>query len=126
MATDQNWKKVFNDVETWHIWGVIATQKSFRLKNTKLLSREQYLEDALNHPVAGINAMSLSEVTGIPRATVVRKLNSLLKKKFISVDEKKLYTPKKTDLRIFSETNKKGTFLVATFFCKIINLMQAN
>ena len=122
----QNWKKVFNDVETWHIWGVIATQKSFRLKNTKLLSREQYLEDALNHPVAGINAMSLSEVTGIPRATVVRKLNSLLKKKFISVDEKKLYTPKKTDLRIFSETNKKGTFLVATFFCKIINLMQAN
>ena len=74
----------------------------------------------------GINAMSISELTGIPRATVVRKLNSLLKKKFVSVDEKKLYTPRRTDLKIFSETNKKGTVLQVTFFCKIFNLIQAS
>ena len=24
-----NWKKFFKDIETWHIWGIIATQKSF-------------------------------------------------------------------------------------------------
>ncbi len=122
----QNWKKVFKDIETWHIWGVIATQKSFRIPNTKLLSREQYVEDALKYPEVGINAMSVSELTGIPRATVVRKLNNLLNKKLISLDEKKLYTPKKTNIKIFSETNKKGTLLLATFFCKMINLIKTN
>ena len=121
-----NWKKVFKDIETWHVWAIIVTQKSFKFPSTKLLNREKFVEDTLQSNKIGVNAMSVSELTGIPRATVVRKLNTLLKKKFISVDEKKLYTPKKSDLKIFSETNKKGTLLQAAFFCKIFNLMQAN
>jgi predicted transcriptional regulator len=121
-----NWKKVFKDIETWHVWAIIATQKSFKSPSTKLLNREKFVEDTLENNKTGINAMSISELTGIPRATVVRKLNSLLKKKFISVDEKKLYIPRKTDLKIFSETNKKGTLLQVTFFCKIFNLIQTN
>ena len=121
-----NWKKVFKDVETWHVWAIIATQKSIKFPSTKLLSREKFVEDTLQSSKAGVNAMSISDLTGIPRATVVRKLNILLKKKFISVDKKKLYSPKNTNLKIFSETNKKGTHLQATFFCKIFNLMQAN
>ena len=121
-----NWKKVFKDIETWHVWAIIATQKSIKFTSTKLLNREKFVEDALKGDWHGINAMSISELTGIPRATVVRKLNNLLKKKFISVDGKKLYTPRRTDLKIFSETNKKGTVLQVTFFCKIFNLIQAS
>ena len=34
--------------------------------------------------------MSISEITGIPRPTVVRKLKILVKKKYISLDENKL------------------------------------
>ncbi len=121
-----NWKKVFKDIETWHVWAIIATQKSIKFPSTKLLNREKFVEDTLQNNQAGVNAMSIAELTGIPRATVVRKLNSLLKKKFISVDEKKLYSPKRTDLKIISEINKKGTLLQVTFFCKIFNLMQAS
>ena len=121
-----NWKKVFKDIETWHIWAIIATQKSIKFPPKRLLNREKFVEDTLQDNQAGINAMSIAELTGIPRATVVRKLNSLLKKKFISVDEKKLYSPKRTDLKIISEINKKGTHLQVTFFCKIFNLMQAS
>ena len=121
-----NWKNVFKDIETWHVWGVIATQKSFKNTYSKKLDREKYIEDTLKEPAHGINAMSISELTGIPRATVVRKINNLIKKKLISVDEKKLYTLRRTDLKIFSDINKKGTILQVTFFCKIFNLIQAN
>ena len=40
----------------------------------------------------GVNAMSISDITGIPRATVIRKLNKLLKEKFLKVDNKKHYS----------------------------------
>ena len=40
----------------------------------------------------GMNAMSISDITGIPRATVVRKLNKLLNKNFLRIDEKKHYS----------------------------------
>ena len=36
--------------------------------------------------------MSISEITHIPRPTVVRKLNYLLKNKYISVNKKKQFT----------------------------------
>ena len=39
----------------------------------------------------GINAMSISDITGIPRPTVVRKLKFLIKNKFITMDKKKLF-----------------------------------
>jgi len=122
-----NWKRIFKDIETWHIWAVIVTQKSFKpSSNTQILTREKYVEDVLKESITGINAMSIAELTGIPRATVVRKINNLLKKKLISVDQKKLYSPKKTNLKIVSKANEKGTLFLAVFFCKIINLIQAN
>ena len=39
----------------------------------------------------GINAMSISDITGIPRATVIRKLKILLKEKNLVIDDKKHY-----------------------------------
>ena len=35
--------------------------------------------------------MSISDITGIPRATVLRKLNKLIKLQFLFVDKKKQY-----------------------------------
>ncbi len=120
-----NWKKYFNDVETWHIWGIIATQKSFR-NSSLLLTREKFMEDTFKDTIGGINAMSIAELTGIPRATVVRKINNLLKRKLISVDEKKLYSPRKTNIKDFTNIHKSNTILLVSFFCKIINLVQSS
>ena len=36
--------------------------------------------------------MSISDITGIPRATVIRKLNKLIRDKFIKIDIKKQYS----------------------------------
>ena len=36
--------------------------------------------------------MSISDITGIPRATVIRKLKKLIKEKFLRIDKKKHYS----------------------------------
>jgi DNA-binding IclR family transcriptional regulator len=59
------------------------------------MSKEFYLEKYFfsdQKEVVGINAMSISDITGIPRATVIRKLNKLIKEKFLKVDSKKHYS----------------------------------
>ena len=88
-----HWKKVFTDIETWHIWGISATQKNFKTQDNQILDREKWLKDTLEESTKGINAMSVAELSGIPRATVIRKLDLLIKKKYLFVDNKKLYFP---------------------------------
>ena len=39
----------------------------------------------------GINAMTISDLTGIPRPTVIRKLNYLVKNKFVDKNKNSLY-----------------------------------
>ena len=39
----------------------------------------------------GLNAMTISELTGIPRPTVIRKLKVLIKKKFLIKDKNNHY-----------------------------------
>ena len=59
------------------------------------MSNEFYLEKyffADNKDNLGVNAMSISEITGIPRATVIRKLNKLIKENFLKIDIKKHYS----------------------------------
>jgi DNA-binding IclR family transcriptional regulator len=58
---------------------------------TKELYLEKYFSSDSKH-FLGINAMSISDITGIPRATVIRKLNKLIKENFLKVDSKKHYS----------------------------------
>jgi hypothetical protein len=48
----------------------------------------------------GVNAMSLSDITGIPRPTVVRKIKKLIKDDFLYMNEKKLITLNITGQRL--------------------------
>ncbi len=122
------WKKAFGDFETWHIWAIIVTQNSFKRSNNfdSKTDREKYIIDLFSKSGIGINAMSISELSGIPRATVVRKINNLLKKKLIIVDNKKLYHPGKIEIKKYADINKNAMHLLSAFTCKIINLIQVN
>ena len=42
--------------------------------------------------ITGVNASSISEITGIPRATVIRKLRQIVKKEIVYKDQNQLYT----------------------------------
>ena len=69
--------------------------------------------------------MSIAEITGIPRPTVVRKLKYLIDKKFLHINEKKLisyneeYSRKKTDKII-----KANMLSLSYFIYKVFNQIR--
>ena len=71
----------------------------------------------------GINAMSISEITGIPRATVIRKLQILVKRKILMINEKKHY--KLIDKFVYKLKPLQKNVLVnlSDFSAKIFNLV---
>ena len=85
------WRKQLNSLETFCV-GVIfmlnaSHGKSFRVKD---LNMKSYQKQVMGSDERGINTMSLSDITGIPRPTVVRKLKYLIKNNYLSINKKKL------------------------------------
>ena len=58
--------------------------------NPSKINRVAYFKEIMGSDLRGVNAMSLSDITGIPRPTVVRKLKWLIDKKFLTINDKKL------------------------------------
>ena len=89
-----NYKKIFKDLETFHIFVTcIVNQHLFTRKiSGDNVKRDIFIEKMSSAKMnQGINAMSISDITGIPRATVIRKLKILVKQKHLSINEKKHY-----------------------------------
>ena len=97
------WKIVFGDLETWMIWANMGINQSTNLEkvsknmNKKINLTEDNEENLYlnniqrNEPRQGVNATSISEISGIPRATVLRKLKKLLREKIIRRNSKLEY-----------------------------------
>ena len=92
------YKNVFKDLETFHVYGTCVINQHLHTKihskngNGLQLDRIKFIMSTYsNKNIQGINAMSISDITGIPRATVVRKLNILVKQKHLTIDDKKHY-----------------------------------
>jgi predicted transcriptional regulator len=97
------WRNNVTDLETLAIGFVVLLNtidnKNFGVKD---LNRKKYFKLSQGSDDIGVNAMSLSDITGIPRPTVVRKLRYLIKNNFLHINEKKLIT-----LNITGATLKK-------------------
>ena len=87
------WRKELKDLETFCVGqGVLLNSvevKDFRIKD---LSRKLHNDKMRGADKIGVNAMSISEITGIPRPTVVRKLNYLIQNDYLKINDKKLIT----------------------------------
>ena len=87
------WKNYFGDMEIFTILATIILNNNSKI-GRQLKGIDSYLDKwrfkLINKKIKGINALSISEITGIPRATAVRKLKNLEKEKYISLDKKKL------------------------------------
>ena len=88
------YKKVFGDIESFHIFGTCVVNQhiiSQKMNNIEM-NRNEFISSLYgDNQTQGLNAMSISDITGIPRATVVRKLNILVKQKHLMIDHKKRY-----------------------------------
>jgi len=97
------WKNIFGDLETWMIWANMGINQS---KNLEKISKNYNKENELrgdgglgnylkkvrgNEPAQGVNASSIADISGIPRATVLRKLKKLSREKVIKRNKKLEY-----------------------------------
>ena len=133
-------RKFHGDLESFIVAGTIFANNIVRLKekyktnpvvkniNSNDLGEENFIEWAKfiilsKEPILGMNASSISEITGIPRATVIRKLKISEKTGMIFKDNRQLYTIGKSyktklkDLgKVFSENQVDLCKFVSTFF----------
>jgi len=118
------WRPEMKDLETLTIAMLVvlnATQNK-EFKPSKL-SIKSYREEIMGSDFRGVNAMSISDITGIPRPTVVRKLKWLIDKKFLTINDKKLIS---LDVRdgAFKKTinlQKKNTLSLSNFIYRLFN-----
>ena len=119
------WRKYFGDLEIMLIDITIAfnsvTTASIKLKGIES-HIDKWREEILQNNIRGINAMSISEITGIPRPTVIRKINYLIKLNMVEMDKNKLLNIKfnnksyKETSELQNETiNDLGIFITRTF-----------
>lgn len=97
-----------NDIEMWFIVGSLLYNQIMFLKKSEKKShyQKEWIQEVLNvGSKKGINAMSISDLTGIPRPTVIRKLKILLKQDDIYKDKNSLYYI--TNGKLFGELNKQ-------------------
>ena len=119
------YKNFFKDLESFHIWGTcVVNQHLFAKKNNESqMNRNEFIKSTYaNVKIQGLNAMSISEITGIPRATVVRKLSKMIKKNYLFIDNKKHY--KLTGYLVQKLVPIQNTVLtnLAGFSTKVFNL----
>ena len=120
-----NYKKIFKDLETFHIFGICVASQHLHAKKLSddIVGRVDFVNDAITaDEIQGINAMSLSDISGIPRATVIRKLKKLLKKNFLTIDDKKHYKLTGDFAKVLLPIQKTVITQLSDFSAKIFNL----
>jgi len=97
------WKKYFETLENWYIFGTCGLNQNYNLNNYKQF--HNFTDDEIENFISnithektrkGLNPTTISELTGVSRQTVVRNLKYL------------------TDLRILEKEDKTNLFSVTT------------
>jgi len=129
------WIRYFKkDPCLFHVWGICLVSQVFAEHNSIIVQKSNIINtlnkrENFNVNIGkgkfsnGVNAMSISDLTGIPRATVVRKLHKLIKLNHLKVNKKKqfLTTGEKTN-----ELNKIQSIVIKNlshFLTKVINIV---
>ncbi len=120
------WRTELKDLEYLTIGMVVIINA---VKNKEFSSKKNirsYHKALMGSDTRGVNAMSISEITGIPRPTVVRKLKYLIDKKYLHINEKKLITFDAKD-SAFQKTSKminQNMLSLSNFIYKVFNQIR--
>ncbi|MDB2708641.1 MarR family transcriptional regulator [Candidatus Pelagibacter bacterium] len=121
------WRKELGDLETFTI-GVIVLINAVENKNFKVkkFDRKKYSISIQGSDERGVNAMSLAEITGIPRSTVIRKLKSLIKKDLFQINEKNLITVnmRGETFKMFQRLQYQNIISLSNFISRTFNQLK--
>ena len=124
--------KFMKDLTTFHIWGTIAMNQVLNVsKQLNTGNGEKSLDFFKTNNVllknlgsnVGISAMSISDMTGIPRATIIRKCQYLLNEDFIKINEKKQYILSTMNFKKILPYQREVFWFKAKYVRKILNLL---
>ena len=124
--------KFMKDLTTFHIWGTVAMNQ--------VLNVQKHLETSGNQPPldhfttsdillknlgsnTGISAMSISDMTEIPRATIIRKCKYLIKEDLIKMNSKKQYVLTTINFKKILPYQTEIFKYKAKFIRKVLNLL---
>jgi len=121
------WRKELGDLETFTI-GVIVLINAVENKNFKVkeFDRKKYSISIQGSDERGVNAMSLAEITGIPRSTVIRKLKSLIKKDLLQINEKNLIivNMRGESFKVFQRLQYQNIISLSNFISRTFNQLK--
>jgi len=121
------WRKELGDLETFTI-GVIVLVNAIENKNFKVkeFDRKKYSISIQGSDERGVNAMSLAEITGIPRSTVIRKLKSLIKKDLLQINEKNLIivNMRGESFKMFQRLQYQNIISLSNFISRTFNQLK--
>ena len=92
-----SYNKFFSDILSFHIVATVLMNQSINLSKRNdgdvNRSRKTWVKNLVleGKKSPGLSAMSISDMTNIPRATVIRKCNALIRKNILLINNKKQY-----------------------------------
>ena len=114
----------FKDLETFSV-GMVVLTNTFSNKNfiPSKIDIKTSVKEIMGTDPRGVNAMSISEITNIPRPTVVRKLKFLIDNNWLEMNEKKLIrlNVKDTAIKKRDEFVQKNLLSFSNFVYRIFN-----
>ena len=124
--------KFMQDLTTFHIWGTICMNQVLNVsKHLETNEEDPPLDHFTTSDIllknlgskTGISAMSISDMTEIPRATIIRKCKYLLKEDLIKMNEKKQYVLSTTNFKKILPYQTEIFRYKAKFIRKVLNLL---
>ena len=126
-----NYQEIFKDLTTFHIWGTITMNQAFNLKSiNNKKNYDKWIDEILatskedNYP--GVSAMSISDMTSIPRATVTRKCKFLINNDYIEINNRKQYLLRKSNKYTIGPFQQEVFKRKAKFITRILNLITSS
>ena len=125
--------RFMQDLATFHIWGTIAMNQVLNV--SKQLQKSDGVSIPLDFKItskiiidnaaenSGISAMSISDMTNIPRATIIRKCKFLLKNDLVKINKKKQYELSTLNFKKIIPYQSQAFRFKAKFIRKILNLL---
>ena len=123
--------KFMQDLSTFHIWGTVCMNQVLNVSKELNPVDKPPLDYFMTNNVllnnlgsdAGISAMSISDMTQIPRATIIRKCKFLIKNDLIKMNEKKQYVLTTMNFKKILPYQTEAFRYKAKFIRKVLNLL---
>ncbi len=125
------YQKFMQDLTTFHIWGTVCMNQVLNVSKELNPGRENPIDYFATNNILignlgkdiGISAMSISDMTQIPRATIIRKCKYLLKEDLVKMNEKKQYVLSSMNFRKILPYQTEIFRYKAKFIRKVLNLL---